>query len=207
MQKRLLLPLCLSGCLLTGCPHPLPYNPASNSDSTPPEITLRVSGDDASSRFDQQQNKMIYVAFAPIETHEQTPGTPVPSIQAHESGTVDVLFSAKDSGSGVRSATLSCQRQIYYNWDAVNQTEANTVLLPEREEKVFQVNNGTVPDFALLQRTLNMRGQFLFKNGAGTVTRGHRVTIRCSGEAKNFNGFNVFSHGIVIWAQDRSIQP
>ena len=130
------------------------------------------------------------------------------SVQIHENGEVSVLATTQDSGSGIRSFKLSCQRHVYYKWDAINQTESDAVLSPpDVSEKTNQVSNGLVPETGILQKILNMHAQMLFKNAAGTITRGHRVAVTCSAEASNFNGGSILSDSVVIWAQDHSIQP
>ncbi|WP_374585319.1 hypothetical protein [Pseudoduganella sp.] len=204
--------------LITGCTG-IPYDPRTNNDSTPPEIGLRVEGQRSDSVykpnpaptdtqcFPKQSDFCPNHRITPIDIGARVPGSPIVSVQIHENGEASVLATAKDSGSGISKIRLSCNRQVYYNWDAANQTESNAVFPADVMEQTNQVSNGRVPESGILQKVLNMRGQMVFQNAAGTPTRGHRVAVRCSAEASNFNGFGVYSDGVVIWAQDRSIQP
>lgn len=208
----------VASVLITGCTG-IPYDPRTNNDSTPPDIGLHIEGQRSDSIhkpnpaptdtqcFPKQSDFCPNLRITPIDVGARVLGRPIVSVQIHENGEASVLATAKDSGSGISKIKLSCQRQVYYNWDANNQTEANTVLLPDVIEQTNQISNGRVPESGILQKVLNMHGQMVFQNGAGSATRGHRVAVKCSAEASNFNGFGVFSDGVVIWAQDRSIQP
>lgn len=118
-----------------------------------------------------------------------------------------MVATAQDNDSGVDSLTLSCQRQVWYNYDPAGPTEANALLLPVRTTQDNQLNNGQAPTAAIQQRVLNMWGQMVFSSSQGTVRRGHRVGITCSAWAKNFNGMTARSHGVLVWAQDHSVQP
>jgi len=206
-----------ASALIAGCTG-IPYNPATNTDSTPPTIGIRVEGQSPASVYKpnppqdpnlpQKSDFDPDIRLTPVEVGARVPGTPVVSVQIHENGDASVLATAQDSGSGIRLIKLSCQRQVYHNWDATNQTEANTVITPvDVSQQTNQISNGRVPEIGILQRNLNMHGQMIFRNAAGTITRGHRVAVTCSAEASNFNGFSIQSQGVVIWAQDHSIQP
>jgi hypothetical protein len=212
--------VCMSAMasLVTGCTG-IPYDRATNNDSTPPTIGLHVEGQRQDSTYkpnpaptDTQclPKKSEFcpdIRITPIDVGAQVLGTPRLAVQIHENGEASVLATAQDSGSGIHTIKLICQRTVYYNWDSVNETEANTLLLPDVSEQTNQISNGRVPDTGILQKILNMHGQMIFKNATGTMTRGHRVSVICSAEASNFNGFSVISQPVVIWAQDHSIQP
>lgn len=211
-------PTLLACVITTGCTG-LPYDPRTNNDSSPPDIGLHIEGQRPDSVykpnpaptdtqcFPKQSDFCPNLRITPVDIGARVLGTPTVSIRIHENGEASVLATAKDSGSGVRKIRLSCNRQVYYNWDAANQTESNAVFPADAIEQTNQISNGRVPESGILQKVLNMHGQMVFQNAAGTPTRGHRVAIRCSAEASNFNGFSVQSDGVVIWAQDRSIQP
>lgn len=211
-------PTLVACVITTGCTG-IPYDPRTNNDSSPPDIGLHIEGQRPDSVykpnpaptdtqcFPKQSDFCPNLRITPIDIGARVLGTPTVSIRIHENGEASVLATAKDSGSGVRKIRLSCNRQVYYNWDAANQTESNAVFPADAMEQTYQISNGRVPESGILQKVLNMHGQMVFQNAAGTPTRGHRVAVRCSAEASNFNGFSVQSDGVVIWAQDRSIQP
>lgn len=204
--------------LMVGCTG-IPYDPRTNNDATPPDIGLHIEGqrldsvykpnpDPTDSQcFPKQSDFCPNLRITPVDVGARVLGRPTVSIQIHENGEASVLATAKDSGSGISKIRLSCQRQVYYNWDATNQTESNAVLPPDVIEQTNQISSGRVPESGILQKVLNMHGQMLFQNAGGHPTRGHRVAVKCSAEASNFNGFSVQSDAVVIWAQDRSIQP
>ncbi|MFZ6747931.1 hypothetical protein [Undibacterium sp. Ren11W] len=145
--------------------------------------------------------------IVPVEVGARVPGTAKPIATIHEYGAASVVASAQDSESGIKSLKLICQRTVYYNWDAANQTEAQTLLAPAIVEQQNQINNGRVPETALKEQLLYMRTQMHFTSSPGTDRRGHRVSITCSAEASNFKGGSVQSQGIVITAQDHALQP
>lgn len=215
--------ICKSPCaagavalLLAGCAG-IPYDPATNNDTTPPEIGLRIEGQDPASVYQpnppQDPNQPWKSDFnpdirlTPVDAGARVPGTPNVSVRVHENGEASVLATAQDKGSGIRLLKLSCQPRVYYNWDAVNQTESDAVLPVDVVQQNNQIVNGRVPASGVLQKVLSMHGLMVFRNAAGTMTRGHRVAVTCSAEASNFNGGQVYSQGVVVWAQDRSIQP
>ena len=109
--------------------------------------------------------------------------------------------------SGVDSLTLTCQRQVYYNYDPNGPTEANALLLPVETTQDNALNNGQAPLSAIQQRVFNMWGQMVFNSAQGNPRRAHRVAITCSARAKNFNGISVRSKAVVVWAQDHAVQP
>lgn len=207
----------LGTLLVIGCTG-IPYNPATNTDSTKPSIGLRVEGQSPGSVylpnppttdaqcFPKKTDFCPDIRVVPVDVGEQN-FSPVISVQIHEKGEVSILATAQDSESGIRSIKLTCQRDVYYNWDSANQTEANAHLTPVVSEKTNQINSGRVPETGVVQMILNMNGQMAFANAAGSTTRGHRVSIKCSAEASNFIGLGVKSSPIVVWAQDHAIQP
>lgn len=207
-----------ASALIAGCKG-ISYDPATNTDSTAPEIGIHVEGQRPDSVYkpnpDPADTQCLPkksdfcpdIRIAPVDVGARVLGAPVVSVQIHENGDASVLATAQDSGSGIRSIKLTCQRQVYYNWDANNQTESNAVIPPDVSQQTNQINDGRVPETGILQRILSMHGQMIFKNAMGTTTRGHRVAVTCSAEASNFNGLSTLSQGVVIWAQDHSIQP
>ncbi|XLZ72388.1 hypothetical protein ABT364_10620 [Massilia sp. SR12] len=211
-------PAVVASILISGCTG-IPYDPTTNNDSTPPDIGLRVEGQRPDSVykpnpapsdtqcFPKQSDFCPNIRITPIDVGVQVLGNPTISVQIHENGEASVLANAQDSGSGINKIRLSCTRDVYYNWDAANQTESNAHFPSEAIEQTYQVNNGRVPQSAILQKILKMHEQMHFRNASNTVTRGHRVVIKCNAEARNFNGFGVYSDAVVIWAKDRSIQP
>lgn len=216
---KLVFITAVASALIAGCTG-IPYDPATSSDSTAPDIGIRVEGQRSDSTYkpspDPTDTQCLPkksefcpdIRITPVDVGARTPGTPVVAVQIHENGEASVLATAQDTGSGIRTIKLSCQRHVYYNWDANNQTESDAVIVPvDISQQTNQISNGRVPATGILQRTLNMHGQMIFRNAAGTITRGHRVAVTCSAEASNFNGFSIQSQGVVIWAQDRSIQP
>lgn len=213
-----LIALPLAPALLSACTG-IPYDRATNSDITPPAISLRVEGQDPSSRYlpaptandgacypKQGSDFCPNVRITPVEVGRQVLGSPIISIRIHENGEASVLASASDDGSGIEMLTLQCQRHVYYNWDPNNQTEADALLPVEQIRQDNTIQNGRVPEAAILQKVLNMRNLLSFRNN-NTVIRGHRVVANCNAETKNFNGQGLFSQPLVIWAEDRAIKP
>lgn len=209
MNKRLLLSAPLACTLLAGCPHPIPINPTTNNDVTPPLITLHAFGDGPNSHevTTNGTTTTILDPFTPIDVHEQQLGTPNPSIQVHENGKAELSLTVRDDESGIKNVALTCQRLITYK--SSSGADATTQQLPEKEEQTFQLNNGNAPPFGALQRTLTMRGQMLFHSGSTNTVlmHGYQVSVKCFGEATNFNGQHVTSQAIVLWSKDRSVQP
>jgi hypothetical protein len=196
-----------SAMLLLGC-KTVPYNPATSSDTTAPAIGIRVTGDDTASVWNADSGRLIpKVAFQAVEVGAQVPGSPIVPVLVDEHGEVSVLATAQDDESGVDSLTLSCQRQVFYNFDPAGPTESNALLLPVRTTQDNALNNGQAPLSALQQRVMNMWGQMVFTTAEGTQRRAHRVGITCSAWAKNFNGMTARSHGVLVWAQDHAVQP
>jgi hypothetical protein len=205
----LILATAVIGSQITACKG-IPFDAQTNTDNSPPAITLSVTGQSPSSTYNAQKKQFdAAIPIPAIEVGPLVPGMPVTpvSVQVHENGEASVLATAQDKESGIQSLKLSCQRQVFYNWDPANQTESNTILAPEVREQTHQVQNGYVPDKGILQQVLNMQAQMVFKNAAGTLTRGHRVGVTCSAEARNFRGLSVPSRALLVWAQDRTIQP
>jgi hypothetical protein len=214
-----LLAISLVGALTTGCTG-IPYDPRTNNDITPPKISLQVTGQRPDSVYMPTPAVTDTVCYpkkgdfcpnnrvTPVEVGALVPGTANPVVQIHEQGEASVVASASDNESGIKSIKLSCQRTVYYNWDAANQTESNTVIAPPAViQQNNQVSNGRVPASGIQQQVLNMRGQMVFNNSPHNPVRGHRITIICSAEASNFNGIAVTSQAVVITAQDHALQP
>ena len=192
--------------LLSGCPGAS----TSNNDTTPPNVGIRVTGDAQSSVWNSATNQFTTkVAIQPLDVGPYVTGTPVTptAIVFHEHGEVSVLATAQDNESGVASLVLTCQRRVYYNYDAAGPTESEAVLEIKTTQQTNQPNNGQLSQTALTQQVYNMWGEMLFKNAAGTNTRGHRVSRTCSAEAKNGKGSSARSKAVLIWAQDRAVQP
>ena len=200
---------CLSAVVLTGC-KTVPYDPATNNDTTPPDVGIRVTGDSPASVWADTAGKLTQkVALQPVDIGAHAPGTAYTKVpvQVHEHGEASVLATAQDNESGVRSLKLTCQRQVYYDWDSSNQTEANAILAPVTTVQNNQVNNGQAPLSAVQQQVLDMWGQMVFRTSQGNLRRAHRVGVTCSAEATNFNGQTVYTQGVLVWAQDHAVQP
>ena len=196
-----------SALLLFGC-KTVPYNQASNSDTTAPVIGIRVTGDDTASVWNADSGRLVpKIAFQPVEVGAQMLGTPIVAVLVDERGEASVVATAQDNESGVDSLTLSCQRQVWYKVNPTDPTDANALLPPVRTTQDNQLNNGQAPTTAIQQRVLNMWGQMVFSTAEGTPRRGFRVGVTCSAWAKNFNGITARSHGVLVWAQDRAVQP
>lgn len=196
-----------SAILLLGC-RTVPYNPATSRDTTAPAIGIRITGDDTASAWNADSGRLVpRIAFQAVEVGAQTPGDPVVPVLVDERGEVSVVATAQDNESGVDSLTLSCQRQVFYNFDPAGPTEANAVLLPVKTTQDNDLNNGQAPLSAIQQQVFNMWGQMVFNSSQGTLRRGHRVGITCSAWAKNFNGVTARSRGVLVWAQDHAVQP
>jgi len=198
----------LSAIVLSGC-KTVPYDPATNNDTTPPVVGIRVTGDSPTSDWDAASGQFTKkIALSPVDVGVIGSGTPskVP-VQVHEHGEASVVATAQDDESGIRSLKLTCQRQVYYNWDAANQTESNAILAPVTTAQDNQPNNGQVPLSGIQQQVLNMWGQMSFPTSQGTMRRAHRVGATCSAEASNFSGQTVYSRAVLVWAQDHAVQP
>jgi hypothetical protein len=201
--------ILFSAFVFAGCPG-VPYNPATNSDITPPDVGIRVTGDAQTSIWVADSSKLIpRIAIPPVDVGVPAPATPVTpvSVLMHERGEASILATAQDNESGVKSLKLFCQRRVYYNYDAAGPTESNAVLEITTTEQNNQLNNGQAPKTALTQQVVNMWGRMLFRNSQGTNTRAHRVSLTCSAEASNFNGNKALTKGVLVWAQDRAVQP
>lgn len=208
METRLAVLLAgISMVSFAGCTS-VPYDPATSTDTTPPDIGIRVTGEGPTSTWDPNRNMFNpAVPITPVEVGSRQLGTPLPSIRVHERGTVNVVATAQDNESGIRGLKLVCQRTVYYNWDAANQTEAQALLAPVVKQQTNQPGSGGVPAIGVQQMVLDMHGQMVFASAQGNPIRGHRVAVTCSAETSNFNALLVQSQGVVIWAQDRTIQP
>lgn len=199
LSGALLLPLLLIGC------QTIQYDRATNNDTTPPAVGLRLTGTAPGDLAQRPVPAAVANSLTPVETTALTLGTPPTAVRVHEDGTADIVATAQDNESGIELLKLTCQRTVYSRWDAASRTESNALLLPETQEVRNQISYGQVPSSAILQRLLNMRQMMRFTNAAGTTTIGHAVSATCSAEAKNFNGQTVYAHAIVVFARDRLI--
>lgn len=217
--RHSLLAIALLVTFVTGCTG-IPYDPRTNNDISAPTISLRVTGQhpdsvykptpapDDTACLPKKSDFCPDIKITPVEVGARVLGTANPVTHIHEYGEASVVASAQDNESGIKSINLSCQRIVYYNWDATNQTEAQTLIAPpDVSQQNNQASNGRVPATGIQQQLLYMRTQRHFTNSQGTVTRGHRVTITCSAEAFNFRGLSVQSQAVVITAQDHAMQP
>ena len=196
-----------SALLLLGC-KTVPYNPATSSDTTAPTIGISVTGDDTASVWNTDSVRLIpKVAFQAVNLGAQAPASPIVPVLVDERGEASVVATAQDNESGVDSLTLTCQRQVFYNYNADGPTEANAVLLPVQTTQDNALTNGQAPTAAIQQRVLNMWGQMVFNSAEGNPRRAHRVGITCSAWAKNFNGMTARSRAVLVWAQDHAVQP
>ena len=197
----------VSAVLMCGC-KTVPYNPATTTDTTAPTIGIRVTGDDSASVWNADSARLIpKVAFQAVDVGARVPGTPLVAVLVDERGEASVVATAQDNESGIKSLKLTCQRQVFYNWDPAGPTESNAVLLPVVEQQDNQVNNGQAPLSGIEQQVLNMWGQMVFQTAQGNPRRAHRVGVTCSAEATNFNSMSVQSQGVLVWAQDHAVQP
>ena len=204
MPARLLSAVVLAGCSGTQ------FNPATNNDTTPPDIGLRVTGDAQVSIWNATTGQLTTkIAIAPLDVGAQPANTPitVTSVPIHEHGEATVLATAQDNESGVNSLLLTCQRRVYYNYAGPG-LESEAVLEVNKTQQNNQVgSNGQVPLTGISQQQFNMWGRMVFPTAQGTPRRAHRVSFTCTAEAKNFRGLSVRTKPVLVWAQDRAVQP
>lgn len=210
MRSKIWMVAGLGGAvLLSGCPG-VPYNPATNNDTTPPNIGIRVTGDAPAPTSVWNLTTGTFTtrtAITAVDVGARVPGTavtPVP-VKIHEHGEAAVLATAQDNESGVASLKLDCQRRVYYNYNAG--LESNAVLAIKTTQQTNQINNGQAPKSAISQQVFNMWGQMVFPSSQGTPIRAHRVSLTCSAEASNFRGSSVQTQAVLVWAQDHAVQP
>ncbi len=120
--------VCMStvAALVAGCAG-IPYNRSANNDATPPDIGLHVEGQRPDSTYKpnpdpsdtpclpKKSDFCPNIRITPIDVGAQVLGTPRVAVQIHENGEASVLANAQDSGSGIQSIKLRCQRMVYYN--------------------------------------------------------------------------------------------
>lgn len=166
--------------LFAGCT-PVPYNPATSSDTTPPQVALRIEGAGANA---------IEVTNWDAANPQNKSGT------ANQNATLKLLATATDNESGIKDIKLSVLRTVKYiasNGSLVDNRMASSTV----DAKTFALNNGQAPAMGAIQLTVVPRDQFVFMNNGQTVT-GVGVVLEYNVEAKNQNGQTAHTERLVI---------
>lgn len=150
---------------------PVPYNPATTTDTTAPRVALRIEGAGASA----------------IEVKNWDPANPQnKNGNANQNATLKLLATATDNESGVKEITLNVLRTVKYlgsNGDLLSNRMASAVV----DSKTYTLNNGQAPSLGVIQLDVVPHEQFVFVNNGQNVT-GVGVVLEYNVEAKNQNG-------------------
>mgnify|MGYP001312039918 CR=1 FL=1 len=166
--------------LLAGCT-PVPYNPATSTDTTPPKVALRIEGAGSNA----------------IEVTNWDPANPQnKSGTANPNATLKLLATATDNESGIKEVKLSVLRTVKY-------LSSSGLLVDNRmasvtvDSRSYALNNGQAPSMGAIQLTVVPSDQFVFMNNGQAVT-GVGVVLEYNVEAKNQNGQTAHTERLVI---------
>lgn len=166
--------------MLAGCT-PVPYNPATSTDTTPPQVALHVEG--------AGPNAIEVTNWDPAHPQNKH-GT------AHPDATLKLLATANDSESGIKEIRLYVLRTVKYvasNGSLLDNRMASTVV----DSRSYALTNGQAPSMGVIQLNVVPRDQFAFVNSGQTVV-GVGVVLEYNVEAKNQNGQTVHTERLVI---------
>ena len=189
--------------LLTGC-GTVNYNPATNTDTTPPTVNLLIK------RYGQPD---LEVQQKPTGASPKLSGD-FGSITPNKKFDFSVLATAKDAESGIKSIKLSVTRTVCY----VNSN--GTVSPAYSGTKVMKEANFTDPKNAptdvsigftgIIDNTAGARQNptednlLVWKNANAALNVGAGVGMYWTVETKNFAGATTYSDVIYILAGDTS---
>ena len=151
---------------------PVPFNPATNNDTTKPGIVLRVEG--------AGPTAVEVTNFVPGQLQNK-------SAVANPNATVKLLATATDNESGIMEIKLNVTRTVKYIASNGSLAEARmaTRLV---DSQTYTLNNGQVPSFGAIQASVKPSDEFVFTNANGTTITGVGVVLEYNVEGRNFNG-------------------
>ena len=213
MQRVVLILAGVSiAVVATGCGGTVNYNPATNSDTTPPAVNLLIK---RAGQPDLEVQKQTIPA--PMPPARGDFGNPIPKSRFDFS----ILATATDAESGIKSVSLKMTRTVCYMSSGgviaqayfgsverkvatrADQTNApiqlsvgDTGIIDNSENRLV---NGTLVPANLFDENLLVR-----KDGNQMPHLGIGVSTKWFMEAKNFNGGTSFSDVIFIVAGDTS---
>lgn len=161
---------------------PVPYNPATNNDITPPNAALRVEG--------AGQDAVEVTNFVPGQLQNK-------HAVANPNATVKLLATASDNESGIKEITLKVTRSVKYiasNGSLVEMQAPTRVINSTR----YSLNNGQAPSFGSIQVGVKPRDEFVFINANGNTVTGVGVVLAYTVEARNFNGQFSYTERLVV---------
>lgn len=170
----------IGAALLAGCT-PVPYNPATNTDTTPPNVALRIEGAGPNA----------------IEATNWDPHNPQnKSGSANPNATLKLLATATDPESGIKEIKLSVLRTVKY-LSSSGLLVDNRMASATVDAKTYALNNGQAPSMGVIQLTVVPSDQFVFMNNGQAVT-GVGVVLEYNVEARNQNGQMAHTERLVI---------
>lgn len=180
MRASQWIPALLLAVALGGCT-PVAYNPATSSDTTPPQVALRVEG----------------AGPTAIEVTNWDPAHPQNrNGSAHPDATLKLLATATDNESGIKEIRLNVLRTVKYvtsNGALADNRMASAVV----DTRSYPLANGQAPSMGAIQLNVVPRDQFAFVNNGQTVV-GVGVVLEYNVEAKNQNGQWIHTDRLVI---------
>lgn len=161
---------------------PVPYNPSTSSDTTPPRVALHVEG--------AGQNAVEVTNFVPGQPQNK-------HVDANPNATVKLLATATDNESGIKDITLKLTRTVKYI--ASNGSLVET-LIPTTtvDTKTYTLNNGQAPSMGVIQVEIKPSDAFVYATSNGTMATGVGVVLSYTVEARNFNGQSSYTERLVV---------
>jgi len=161
---------------------PVPYNPSTNNDTTPPSVSLHVEG--------AGPNAVEVTNFVPGQPQNK-------NATANPNATVKLLATANDNESGIKEITLKVTRTVKYI--SSNGGLAETLIATKTlDTRSYTLNNGQAPSLGSIQVDVIPRNEFVFANGNGNTITGVGVVLSYTVEAKNFNGQGSYTDRLVV---------
>lgn len=161
---------------------PVPYNPSTNSDTSKPQVALRVEG--------AGPNAVEVTNFVPGSLQNK-------NAIANPNATIKLLATATDNESGIKEIKLSVLRTVKYiasNGSLVDNRMASQVV----DSKIYNLNNGQAPSMGAIQVNVKPANEFVFTNANGTVITGVGVVLEYNVEAKNHAGLSDYTDRLTV---------
>lgn len=166
---------------LAGCGN-VPFNPATNTDTTAPRVALRAEG--------AQPTAVEVTNFVPGALQNV-------HVNANPNAAVKLLGTATDNESGIKEIKLSVTRTVKFIASNGGLAEAyfGTKVLDTR---TYSLNNGQAPTFGAIQLTVKPGDEFVYQNANGNTMMGVGVVLEYNIEARNFNGQMSYTDKLVV---------
>lgn len=178
------------------------YDPAMNSDTTPPGVNLLV-------RRAGVPDVEVQGRVTPSPFKNTNFGNPIPDSALDFS----VLATATDSGSGIASITLKVNRAVCFVTSNGDTSEARMATQTRKQASYTDPRNAPVQaslgETGLIDRTPGLGtvtddNLLAFRNANQNLVLGIGVGTKWFMEATNFNGKTAFSDVIFVRAGDTS---